>query len=104
MIEWHYCYDFLPGIDQQAYGELAKRIVGVILQQPGIVEFRANRNILGSPQARATGVWQTFADVANFMENLWPTLESEFRTFVTNIRVEVWGPSPVVPQTLRPGK
>jgi heme-degrading monooxygenase HmoA len=62
MIEVTQTYDLLPGIDQQAYGQLAKKAVAAMLQAPGLVEFRANRNMLGSPQVRTTAVWQSLDD------------------------------------------
>jgi hypothetical protein len=66
MIEVDMRYDLLPGIDLRAYEAWAKKVIGTILQAPGIVEFRASRNMLGSPSVRATTVWQAMAD--------WPTL------------------------------
>jgi heme-degrading monooxygenase HmoA len=105
MIEVNMTYDFLPGIDQQAYGELARRAIATVLEAPGFVEFRANRNVLGSPQVRSSTVWRTLADWAKFSESSgWPALEAEFRTFVTNLDVQIWGPSPLVSEPLRPGK
>jgi hypothetical protein len=104
MIEVNLLYDLLPGIDQQAYGEWARKAIGAMLQQPGLVEFRANRNVLGSPQIRTTSVFQTLADWGKFVESTWPPLELEMHRFATNIRVEIWGPSPVVPEPLRPAK
>ena len=63
MIEVNMTYDFLPGIDQQAYGELARRAIATVLEAPGFVEFRANRNVLGSPQVRSSTVWRTLASL-----------------------------------------
>ena len=104
MIEVNTTWELLPEIDQEAYGEWAKETVGKILKAPGLVEFRANRNILGSPQVRSTAVWQTLADWANYTySNEWRALEDEFRAFATDIRIEVWGPSPVLPEPVRPG-
>ncbi len=105
MIEVHYSYDTFPGIDQQAYGELVKKVVDVILKAPGLVEFRAQRNVLGSPLVRATSVWQTLTDWAKFEESAeYRAIAAEFRaSYITNVRIEVWRPSPVVPEPLRPG-
>jgi len=105
MIEVSTLYDFLPGINQQAYAEFAKKAIGSMLQAPGLVEFRANRNMLGSPQVRITTVWQTLGDWAKFSESAaWQALEAELHTFNTNSSTEIWGPSPVVPEPLRPGR
>ena len=104
MIEVNTTWDLFPNIDQEAYGEFAKNSIGAILKAPGIVEFRAHRNMLGSPQVRSTAVYRTLADWAGFTDSdEWRHLEAELRNFATNIRVEVWGPSPVLPDPVRPG-
>ena len=104
MIEINFCYDLLPGMDQQAYGEWVKKAVGATLRSPGIIEFRASRNVLGSPEVRGTSVWKSLADWAKFMESdEWQAIRSESYAFITNVRSEIWGPSPLVPESLRPG-
>lgn len=104
MIENNMTYELRPNLDQRAYGEWAKKAIGVILQAPGVVEFRAYRNLLGSPQVRSTTVMQTLADWAKFVDtDEWRTLEAELRAFATDIRIQVWGPSPVLPEPVRPG-
>ena len=105
MIEVNKTYDLLPGIDQQAYGQAAQEMIRMMLQAPGIIEFRANRNMLGSPQVRITTLWETLADWAKFAESAERyALESELLAFTTNINVQLWGSSPVVPEPLRPHK
>jgi hypothetical protein len=105
MIEVIKTYDPLPGIDQQAFLECGQRAFDTMLKAPGLVEIRVYRSLLGSPQSRLTLVWQTLADWAKFAES--PErqrLDSELLKFATNIGVELWGPSPAVPELLRPGK
>ncbi len=98
-------YDFLPGIDKKAYAEFAKNAVATFMKAPGLIEFRANRNVLGSPQVRTITVWQSLGDWAKFGETKeGEAVEAQLRTFATNIRVEIWGLSPVVPKPVRPGK
>jgi len=105
MIEVNRTYDLLPGIDRQAYAKYAKKAISTSLQAPRLVEIRSHRNILGSPQVRSTYVWQTLADWARFTESAErQAIDSELRNFATNIRMEIWGPSPVVPEPLRPSK
>jgi heme-degrading monooxygenase HmoA len=106
MIEVDVFYEFRRGVDQQqeAYLQWARKTIGAILQQPGIIEFRAYRNVMISPEVRTTSVWETLADWAHFAESTtWQELLQEMRTYATNIRVELWGPSSVVPEPLRPG-
>jgi len=104
MVEAVTYYDLLPGIDRQAYAEWGKKTVDAIVQSPGVIEWRGNRNLLGSPQVRTTTVWQTLADWARFEEGTWPSFERELRAFATNIRTELWGPSPVISEPVRPKK
>jgi hypothetical protein len=76
-----------------------------MLKAQGIVEIRAYRSLLGSPQVRLALVWQTLADWAKFAES--PErrkLDSELLKFATNVGVELWGPSLATPKPLRPGK
>jgi len=104
MIEVNTTWEFLPNIDQQVYGEWAGKTVGTMLKAPGLVEFRAQRNILGTPQVRSTSVSKTLSDWATYTDSdEWRTLEAEVRAFATNIRVEIRGPSPVLPEPVRPG-
>jgi heme-degrading monooxygenase HmoA len=105
MIEVNLRYDLLPRIDPQAYEAWAKNAVGTVLQAPGCVEFRAARNMMGSPLVQSTTVWKTMADWGNFAESAeWQAISAEARDqFVTNLSIEVWGPSPVMPEPLRPG-
>ena len=104
MIEINSTWDLFPDIDQEAYGDFAKKSIGAILEAPGLIEFRANRNILGSPQVRSTYVFRSLVDWASFTDSdQWRALEAELRIFATNIRIEIWGPSPVLPEPVRPG-
>jgi hypothetical protein len=104
MFEVHLIYDFAPGVDQAAYLEWAKRAIAAVMQSPGLVEFRAQRNVLGSPYIRSTTVWNGMADWTNFVESVtWQEIEAELRgRFAVNIKIEMWGPSPVVPEPLKP--
>lgn len=104
MTEVELMYDLRPGIDMQAYQEWAKKAIGMVLKSPGIIEFRAHRNVLGTPYVRSTSVWKNLSDWSNFFESdSWKVLETELRTkFAQNIQVEIWGPSPIIPEPLRP--
>ena len=104
-VEVHHTLDFLPGVDKNAWAEYAKNFTATILKQPGLIEYRANRNVLGSPQIRATWVWQSLSDWTKFVESKeWAAIETQRRTFVANWRTEIWGVSQLVPKPLRPGQ
>ncbi len=102
MAESHMTYDLIPNVDKQAYTAWAKKAIGTLLQQPGVIEFRAYRNWSGNPQVLTVTVWETAADWAKFGECVWPELNEELYTFATNIHYILWEASPVVPQPLHP--
>ena len=102
MIEVAFTYDFLQNIDENAYAKLARRATNMMVAADGFIEFHANRNLLGSPRVRRTSVWKSFADYANLIEDPeFQKINSEFRTYVTNLEVIVWGPSPLMPNPMR---
>lgn len=104
MIEIAMYFELLPGKDQKAYAELAKAVVAMALEAPGVVEVRGHRNMLGAPQVRFTTVWERLVDWATFNESKeWQEAWAEMTPFLTNLRLEIWGPSPIVPEPLRPG-
>lgn len=104
MTEVDLMYDFRPGVDLKVYNEWAKKAIATTLKAPGIIEFRAFRNALGSPYIRATTVWKSTSDWTRFTEsNEWSKIEEELRAkFADNIKVVIWGSSPVVPEPLKP--
>ena len=102
MIEVTITWELRPGIDIEAYSTYAKNAVGLALRAPGFVEFRAHRGML-SPQVRATYVWQDLRAWSEWQQTsevveLMPALN----TYATNIHTQIWGPSPVMPESLRP--
>lgn len=104
MIEVSVTYDFRQDIDEIAYQAFVEKAVRAELHAPGFIEHRGHRNISGSPQVRVTHVWNSLADWANFVDSIESrTIDAEFGTFVTNINLQIWGPSPVMPEPLRPG-
>ena len=102
MIEVAFTYDLVPGIDLKAYTNLARHATKMMMSADGFIEFRAHRNLTGSPQVRRTSVWESlshWATVAQTPE--FQNLTAEFRMYVTNLDVQLWGPSPLVPEPLR---
>jgi heme-degrading monooxygenase HmoA len=103
MIEVDFTYNFHPGIDEQAYAKLAKRATAMMLAAKGFIEFRAHRNLVGSPHVRRTSVWESLSDWAALAQHPeFQKITAEFRTYVTNLNVQFWGPSPLAPNPIRP--
>lgn len=101
MVEVTFTYDFQPGIDETAYARIARKATNMMVEAPGFIEFRAHRNMIGSPHVRRTSVWQNLADWASLAQQPeFQKLTAEFRAFVTHLDVQLWGPSPLVPKPI----
>ena len=95
-------WDILPqSLDD--YTKWAKSAIPRELSVPGVVEFRAYRPATGSSQVVATyefkdleswAVWHSHEDIQQIFD--------ELRAYSTNVSIELWGPSPVVPEPIRP--
>ncbi|MCA9757360.1 MAG: antibiotic biosynthesis monooxygenase [Candidatus Eisenbacteria bacterium] len=102
MVEIAFTYDFVPGIDEDAYAKLAKKATAMMLSAPGFIEFRAHRSLVGTPHVRRTSVWESLAHWAALAQDPeFQELTAEFRMYVTNVEVQMWGPSPLVPHPIR---
>ena len=100
MIEVNIYFTLLPGKDQAAYANLAKAVIDMALEAPGIVEVKGHRNLLNAPQVRHTTVWKSLADWANFEESVeWQEAWAEMNPYLSNIHIEIWGPSPMHPES-----
>ncbi len=97
-------WDILPD-KVEAYTKWTESARRRILAVPGLVEFRAYRPATGASQVVVT--WE-FADMAAwaawYMHEDSQKVMDELRTLTANLTTELWGPSPVVPQPIRPGK
>jgi quinol monooxygenase YgiN len=89
----------------EAYTKWTQNAIKRTLAVPGVVELRAYRTATGSHRMVVT---YEFADMATWAA--WQSHEEgqktrdELGTLATDITIEVWGPSPVVPKPIRPGK
>jgi hypothetical protein len=105
MIETNMSWDLLPLVDVKVYAAWAKKAGETMAKQPGMIEFRASRNMLGNPQIRISLMWKSLADWAKFAEGeVWGAVNTELRSYATNFRIELWGPSPVIAEPIRPAK
>ncbi len=106
MIDITLTYDLQPGVAGKLYTDWARKAIVVLLKSKGIIEIRAHRNLLGSPQVQITTVWETLTNWAVFAEQKsWNSLIDELQdTLADNLDFRIWGPSPVAPEPLRPKK
>lgn len=102
MIEVAFCYDFTPGYDENSYTDLVRRATSMMVEADGFVEFRAHRNMLGSPQVRRTSVWKSLKAWSKLAQTSeFQIITTEFSGFVTHLDVQIWGPSPLTPEPIK---
>jgi quinol monooxygenase YgiN len=88
-----------------AYTKWTQSAIQRTLAVPGVIEFRAYRPATGAHQVVIT---YEFADLAAWAA--WYTREEiqkvldELHTVGIDVTNELWGPSPIVPKPIRPGK
>ena len=101
MIEVALTYDLAPNLDRQRYWELCKRGAALLLGHSNVIEFRVQRNILGSPHVRVTGYWYELSDWAAFAnEASFHEIEDELRVLTTNMQLSIWTASPIIPERM----
>ena len=97
-------YDIRPGKAEE-FAEWAKSVRNRMFAVPGIIELRAYRPATGNRQVvviyefadmTAWAAWQSNEDIQKLGE--------EARTYITNVSRELWGPSPIIPEPIRPGQ
>lgn len=87
-----------------AYMAWAKSAIQRTVAAGGVTEFRAYRPASGAFQVVITyefadmAAWAAWYDAADVQAVI-----AEAHTLATDITTELWGPSPVVPQPIRPG-
>ena len=88
----------------EAYAAWTKGAIQRTLGAGGVTEFRGYRPASGAFQVVVT---YEFADMAAWAA--WYAAETvqavlmEVRTLANDVPSELWGPSPIVPQPIRPG-
>lgn len=69
---------------------------------PGIKEFRAYRPVTGSYQAVVTYEFKDFTSWATWTENeTIVNVMQELRDYTMNIKFDLMGPSPIVPEPIK---
>jgi quinol monooxygenase YgiN len=90
---------------REEYTKWTESAIKRTVSGPGVIEFRAYRGAVGTSQIVAT---YEFADMAAwaawYSSEEMQKLLSELRTLAVNVTSELWGPSPLVPAPIRPGK
>lgn len=88
----------------EEYTAWARGAIQRTLAAGGVTEFRGYRPASGGSEVVVT---YEFADMATWAA--WydhddvQQVVNELRTLANNVTMELWGPSPIVPQPIRPG-
>jgi len=70
---------------------------------PGLVEFRGYRPFAGSHQIAVTYEFTDMKAIAEAQSSgVLQQIMDEGRAYMTNVRSELWAPSPVAPAPIRP--
>ena len=103
MVLWVMKYDINPD-KRDAYGAWAQSAIPSVIGAGNVVEFSAYRPISGS---RSVATTVSFADLADWQawyeSDAVQTIIVEMASVTLNLETELWGPSPVLPQPIRPG-
>ena len=89
---------------EEAYAEFAKTAIPRILAGPGLVEFRGYRPAAGGHQVVITLEFEDMAAWAVwYSDEEMQKINQEARKYEIDVTYELWGPSPLVPEPIRPG-
>ncbi len=89
----------------EAYTKWTQSAIQRTLAAPGVAEFRAYRPATGSHQIVTTYEFTDLSAWAAWYSNeqVQKVLD-ELHTLGVDVTSEIWGPSPIVPKPIRPGK
>lgn len=98
VMKWKVHPDKAEDFLQWTESAIKRTVVGL-----GVVEFRGYRPASGASQSVVTyeftdmaawAAWQSDGEVQKVL--------AELHTLASNVEIEIWGPSPIVPQPIRP--
>lgn len=98
-------WDLPPAEQIDSYNEKSSSWISMVLNQPELGQFRGYRNAFRTtPMAMIHLEFDSLASCLKFIESEdYALLEYEMRASgVTNMGVQLWSPSPVIPQPLSP--
>ena len=88
----------------EEYAAWTKGAIQRPLGAGAVAEFRGYRPASGSFQVVVTYEFEDMVTWAAWHEaEAVQTVLAELRTLANNVTTELWGPSPIVPQPIRPG-
>jgi hypothetical protein len=99
MVESLITYNIRPEVTEEEYWDTVQRLITTLVKDKKIKEFRAFENLMGDPQIKASVYWNEATHFANFAKSdEWRELLREMRKVVSDIKIELWGPSRYLPE------
>lgn len=87
----------------EAYAKWAQTAIKRTISVPGVLEFRAYRPATGDSQVVTTHEFAEMSDWAKWNSNSdMQKVMEELHTLALNVKIEIWGPSPIVPKPVKP--
>lgn len=104
MVLYSIKWNIHPGTPAEEYAAWAQGAIQRTLGAGGVTEFRGYRPASGAFQVVVTYEFEDMAAWAAWHETeTVQTVLTELRTVANDVTSELWGPSPIVPQPIRPG-
>ncbi|PWK46338.1 hypothetical protein [Pleionea mediterranea] len=98
MVESQISYNIRPNVTEEEYWNTVQTLITTLVKDKKIKEFRAFENLMGDPQIKASVYWNEATHFANFAKSdEWRNLLREMRKVVSDIKIELWGPSRYLP-------
>jgi len=96
-------WDLLPNAEKEGYTTWSPTAIGRLLKVPGVQEFRAYRTVASDRQIVCTYEFKSMSDFSAWQESAdVQAVRTELYQYANHVTCELWGPSPVVPEPIRP--
>lgn len=91
MVESIFTYNLAPGIGEDLHQDLLREMLTTLLHDKKILEFRSQRNLMGSPSSKLSIFWEHATHWAAFIEmEEWQKLLRKLGPRTTDLRIELW--------------
>jgi len=91
MVESIFTYNLAAGIGEDLHRDLLKTMLTTLLHDKKIIEFRSQRNLMGSPSSKLSIYWEHATHWAAFIEmDEWQRLLRKLGPRTTDLKIELW--------------
>ena len=91
MVESVFTYNFATGVDEKQHWEFLKQMLTILLRDKKIVDFRSQKNLMGSPSTKLSIFWKHATHWAAFIEmEEWQNLHKKLSPYTRDLKIELW--------------